>query len=150
MQSAWTISSRSSLEKGARARGERGMAGSGGMEKKERGKREGREEKGGGEGRGEGRKTSAHLQRAPPFFPPLFLSSARGRRETERVFFRFSVVHTSRDNASRAFTCVEPRREPLASPSRERNGRRAVLSSSPIIFHLENFQNYPAILFFFP
>lgn len=150
MQSAWTISSRSSLEKGARARRKRdGGERRDGKERKEKeGGTRGERREGRGEGKGVKRRPTSNVRH---HFFLLYSSQVREEGERRReFFFRFSVVHTSRDNASRAFTCVEPRREPLASPSRERNGRRAVLSSSPIIFHLENFQNYPAILFFFP
>lgn len=98
MQSAWTIS-RSSLEKGAR--GERGRSGERGWKRKKEKEREERR----GE-RGGGRKTPSTSNVRHYFF--LFYSFRRSRkeeRERKRVFFD-SQSYTSRDNASRAFTCV--------------------------------------------
>lgn len=78
MQSAWTIS-RAALLRKARARRK--------GEGEERGdeRRKGRR----------GSKTSSTSNRAPLFFPPLFLSTLEEeKRERERVLF-FSLVHTA-------------------------------------------------------
>ena len=99
MQSAWTIS-RGALLRKARAEKE-GGAGSGGWKRKKEKEREERR----GE-RGGGRKTPSTSNVRHYFF--LFYSFRRSRkeeRERKRVFFD-SQSYTSRDNASRAFTCV--------------------------------------------
>lgn len=94
MQSAWTISSRSSLEKGARARRKRdGGERRDGKERKEKegGTRGERREGAGGEGKGVKRRPTSNVRH---HFFLLYSSQVREEGERRREFFFDSQSYT--------------------------------------------------------